>query len=101
MKWIKCTDRMPPAGKHVKMKWSDGKTEWTGNIIHELANTNQNFYHKLLWADESKLTDTEVLVEALESLIKDIKSKPNDTRYATALKKADEAIATYKESIKQ
>lgn len=48
-----------------------------------------------------------VLVEALKYLIKDIKRKPNDTRYATAIKKAEDALAQYnavepgKETVKQ
>lgn len=36
-------------------------------------------------------------IEALEALIKDIKSKPNDTRYATAIKQAEVALRDWKE----
>lgn len=32
------------------------------------------------------------LREALEGLVNDVKSKPNDTRYSTAIKKATEAL---------
>lgn len=35
------------------------------------------------------------IIEALKYLIKDIKRKPNDTRYATAIKKAEDALAQY------
>lgn len=35
------------------------------------------------------------LVAALENLAQDVRRKPNDTRYATALKKADEALTEY------
>jgi len=34
----------------------------------------------------------------LEYLVNDVKSKPNDTRYATALKKATEALKNYSSS---
>ena len=35
------------------------------------------------------------LVEALQFLIDDIKRKPNDTRYATAIKKGEQALNEY------
>lgn len=39
------------------------------------------------------------LVKALEDLIADIKSKPNDTRYATHIKKAEHALSLYSQSM--
>lgn len=52
---------MPPAGKQVKMKWIDGTTEWTGDIIHELANTHKQYYFKLLWEDESPTLESDAV----------------------------------------
>lgn len=46
-------------------------------------------------ADE--ISRSQLLVEALEYLIEDIKRKPNDTRYATAIKKATEALKQHTE----
>jgi hypothetical protein len=42
--------------------------------------------------------DAKVLLEALEYLVRDVRNKPNHTRYGTALKKAIAAITEYKAS---
>lgn len=50
---------------------------------------------QLVVPESPTTADASVLKEALEYLINDIKSKPSDTRYATAIKKATEALAQY------
>lgn len=44
---------------------------------------------------EAEAERAQPVIEALEHLINDVRRKPNDTRYATALNKATEALANY------
>lgn len=69
----------------------------TKKVLHEhnhFIEKHPDRINTLEYLDESP-SDVSVLVEALEYLIKDIKRKPNDTRYATAIKKAEDALAQY------
>lgn len=54
-----------------------------------------NFIEGYIAGATTEATRAQGLVEALEGLINDVKSKPNDTRYATHLKKATNALAAY------
>lgn len=68
LNWIKSTDRLPPAGRVVKMKWADGETEWYGDIIRELADLKPQHYENLLWFGNTDSPHIEV-VEYMQRLI--------------------------------
>jgi len=59
----------------------------------ELERTGKVIVSKLAWDTAvAAHEDNKRLTEALEGLVKDVRSKPNDTRYATHLKIADAAL---------
>lgn len=55
----------------------------------------QGFVDGYIAGGEAEAERAQPVIEALEHLINDVRRKPNDTRYTTALNKATEALANY------
>lgn len=70
MSWIPITERMPGVNQEVAMKWdfADEETAWKGNVLDEIKDIKPEFYHTLIWLDES--TEPKGLQEIADELEK-------------------------------
>lgn len=53
------------------------------------------YFEGYIAGGEAEAERAQPVIEALEYLINDVRRKPNDTRYTTALNKATEALGNY------
>jgi hypothetical protein len=71
--------------------------EWFKNTHEYEASVHQANYERELFIAGATYEGERAkgLVEALRGLVDDVRRKPNDTRYATHLKIAEQALKTY------
>ena len=70
-------------------------TQARGSFAESTEDFEETYCAGYIAGAEREAERAQGVIEALEYLINDVKRKPNDTRYLTALKKATEALHNY------
>lgn len=110
MRWVKASVRLP-GNDNPQFIRINGEIRRMGNFYEENGrkflyipishpySINQDKFNRVEWLDESESpSPCSEMREALQGLVNDVRSKPNDTRYATHLKIADLALSTHEEN---